>query len=96
VIKGPSMSQQNTVRNDVSAPRAGMRIVHSRNWTPQQRQREAAIREHCQEQIARRERRIQAEENQNGSTLKLGLAAAGLCASLFWVGYAVLQWKHLL
>jgi hypothetical protein len=73
-----------------------MRIVHSRNWTPQQRQREAAIREHCQEQIARRERRIQAEENQNGSTLKLGLAAAGLCASLFWVGYAVLQWKHLL
>jgi hypothetical protein len=96
-VKGPGMSQFNTVRKDDNSPvRAGIRIVHSQDWTPERRQRAAATQEQLQEQAPRRERRIRVEESEDRATLKLSLAAAALSASLFWVSYAFLHWKHLL
>ena len=91
------MLQQNTVRkNDSGSARARIRIVHSQNWTLEQRQHEAAMLEKFQEQAARRARTIHAGDDENDTTLKLSLAVGALSASMFWVGYALLRWKRLL
>jgi len=91
------MRPRNTLRNDDnSAVRAGLYLVHSRNWAPERCAREAAQLIQRQDQIARRARRTLAKADEGVSKLRRSLIAATLCAPLLWVGHALLQWKHVL